>query len=183
MKAMLTPHKPGDSGILCLPLKSNVPNGHKNWKLVANLPGKPWEQSQTLPPPVPAARCRGKGGVLIDKQTEQKKQWLRSYQAMERQSQRLLEELEQWKSRAAKVTRAFSGAPGGRSSDPLPECVGKIMELEEALNRQIDQMVDQRKIIEKAIGAVPQTLQREVLSLRYIKIGRASCRERVSSPV
>lgn len=88
---------------------------------------------------------------------------------MERQSQRLLEELEQWKSRAAKVTRAFSGAPGGSSSDPMPECVGKIMELEEALNRQIDQMVDQRKIIEKAIGAVPQTLQREVLSLRYIK--------------
>ena len=34
MKAMLTPHKPGDSGILCLPLKSNVPNGHKNWKLL-----------------------------------------------------------------------------------------------------------------------------------------------------
>ena len=88
---------------------------------------------------------------------------------MERQSQRLLEELEQWKSRAAKVTRAFSGAPGGGGSDPLPECVGKIMELEEALNRQIDQMVERRKIIEKAIGAVPQTLQREVLSLRYIK--------------
>lgn len=34
MKAILTPHKSGDSGILCLPLKSNVPKGHENWKLV-----------------------------------------------------------------------------------------------------------------------------------------------------
>lgn len=87
---------------------------------------------------------------------------------MERQSQRLLEELEQWKSRAAKVTRAFSGAPGGGGSDPLPECVGKIMELEEALNRQIDQMVERRQAIERAIDSLPLADSAQVLRYRYI---------------
>lgn len=88
---------------------------------------------------------------------------------MERKSQQILEELEQWKSKAQKVTRAFDGVPGGGGGDLLPQCVGKIMELEEELSAQIDRMVDKRREIEGAIAAVPNPQQQEVLSLRYIE--------------
>ena len=139
MKAMLTPHKPGDSGILCLPLKSNVPNGHKNWKLV-RCPicgAECWEselarEAMGTEPNITAActRCALQG--------------------------------------KRRSTRAFSGAPDGSSSDPLPECVGKIMELEEALNRQIDQMVERRQAIERAIDSLPLADSAQVLRYRYI---------------
>lgn len=88
---------------------------------------------------------------------------------MEHKIQRILEELEQWKSKAQKVTRAFDGVPGGGGGDLLPQCVGKIMELEEELSAQIDRMVDKRREIEGAIAAVPNPQQQEVLSLRYIE--------------
>lgn len=88
---------------------------------------------------------------------------------MEHKLQRILEELEQWKSKAQKVTRAFDGVPGGGGGDLLPQCVGKIMELEEELSAQIDRMVDKRREIEGAIAAVPNPQQQEVLSLRYIE--------------
>ena len=110
----------------------------------------------------------GKKGIAIDKINEQKKRWLYSYRAMEHKIQRILEELEQWKSKAQKVTRAFDGVPGGGGGDLLPQCVGKIMELEEELNAQIDRMVDKRREIEEAIARVPNPQQQEVLSLRYI---------------
>lgn len=114
-------------------------------------------------------RCkRKKEEIAIDKINEQKKRWLYSYRAMEHKIQRVLEELEQWKSKAQKVTRAFDGVPGGREGDLLPQCVGKIMELEEELNAQIDRMVDKRREIEGAIARVPNPQQQEVLSLRYI---------------
>lgn len=35
MNVKITPHKPGDGGVICLPLKSNIPNPNRpDWKLV-----------------------------------------------------------------------------------------------------------------------------------------------------
>jgi len=37
MNISITPHKPGDGGIVCMPLKSNIPDAGQrpDWKLVA----------------------------------------------------------------------------------------------------------------------------------------------------
>lgn len=33
MKVSITPHKPGDCGVICMPLQANVPAGHSDWRL------------------------------------------------------------------------------------------------------------------------------------------------------
>lgn len=34
MKIKITPRKKGDRGILCMPLKANVPKGRPDWRIV-----------------------------------------------------------------------------------------------------------------------------------------------------
>lgn len=35
MKVNITPHRPGQGGILCLPMLKNIPNGREGWKKAA----------------------------------------------------------------------------------------------------------------------------------------------------
>ena len=32
MNILISPHRPGDGGILAMPMKKNVPVGHEDWK-------------------------------------------------------------------------------------------------------------------------------------------------------
>lgn len=100
--------------------------------------------------------------------TEEKKRWLQSYRLLEQETARLLEEMERWRSRAQKATQICTSMPGGGSRDTLPECVTKIMELEQQLDAQIDKMVDQRREIEGAITSMEGGELGHLLRLRYI---------------
>ena len=35
MYMRIAPHRPGDGGIMAMPMKKNIPVGHADWKLVA----------------------------------------------------------------------------------------------------------------------------------------------------
>lgn len=59
-------------------------------------------------------------------------------------------------------------------SKPVP-CVNvtdcgvlRVMEWEERLNREIDELTEKRQEIEQAVNAVPDEVQREVLTRRYL---------------
>lgn len=57
---------------------------------------------------------------------------------------------------------------------PVPRVNGtenavlRIMELEERLNREIDELTEKRQEIEQAVNAVPDEVQREILTRRYL---------------
>lgn len=59
-------------------------------------------------------------------------------------------------------------------SKPVPcgnvteNAVLRVMELEERLNREIDELAEKRQEIELAVNAVPDEVQREVLTRRYL---------------
>ncbi len=103
------------------------------------------------------------------KTLEEKKAWLRSYQALCRELERTQEELAQWRSRAEQVTRVCSGLPaGGGRGDRLPQCVEQIAQLEEELAQTLIQLTISRKALEQAIFTVPQQELRQLLRYRYI---------------
>lgn len=59
-------------------------------------------------------------------------------------------------------------------SKPVPRVNGtenavlRIMELEERLNREIDELTEKRQEIEQAVNAVPDEVQRQILTRRYL---------------
>lgn len=59
-------------------------------------------------------------------------------------------------------------------SKPVPHGNGtenailRALELEERLNKEIDQLTEKRQEIEQAVSAVPDEVQREVLTRRYL---------------
>lgn len=59
-------------------------------------------------------------------------------------------------------------------SKPVPcgngteNAVLRVMELEERLNREIDELTEKRQEIEQVVNAVPDEVQREVLTRRYL---------------
>lgn len=59
-------------------------------------------------------------------------------------------------------------------SKPVPcgnvteSAVLRVMELEERLNREIDELTEKRQEIEQAVNAVSDEVQREVLTRRYL---------------
>ncbi len=59
-------------------------------------------------------------------------------------------------------------------SKPVPcgnateSAVLRVMELEERLTKEIDELTSRRQEIELAVGAVPDEVQREILTRRYL---------------
>lgn len=59
-------------------------------------------------------------------------------------------------------------------SKPVPRgnvtesAVLRVMELEERLAKEIDELTEKRREIERAVNAVPDEVQREVLTRRYL---------------
>lgn len=59
-------------------------------------------------------------------------------------------------------------------SKPLPQSDGtenavlRVLELEEHLHKEIDRLTEKRQEIEQAVDSVPDEIQREVLTRRYL---------------
>lgn len=100
---------------------------------------------------------------------DEKKKYLRQYRYLEGRVNSLCDELAKWRSLAERVTPVLSDMPKGSGGDRLPRTVEKIIELEQELDAQIDQMIDTRREIEKAVAAVDDQRLRDVLRYRYIE--------------
>lgn len=100
---------------------------------------------------------------------QEKIQYLRRYQAIERRVDRSLEERERWRARAEKITPVHTGMPGGGEvEDGMQQAVEKICEIEAQLDADIDLLIQTKKEIVRAIGTVEEPRYREVLERRYL---------------
>ncbi len=100
---------------------------------------------------------------------DEKKKYLRQYRYLEGRVNSLCDELAKWRSLAERITPVLSDMPKGSGGDRLPRTVEKIIELEQELDAQIDQMIDTRREIEKAVAAVDDQRLRDVLEQHYIR--------------
>lgn len=98
---------------------------------------------------------------------QEKKQWLKSYKALNLSIDQKLEELERLKSLACKVTQTMTGMPLGGNSGKENTYL-KIIELEDAINGEIDKYIELRNEIETAILSVNDLKLQNVLRHRYI---------------
>lgn len=67
----------------------------------------------------------------------------------------------------------FSG--GSRNTEPaFVRCIDKIIELEKAINAEVDRFVDLKKEIREVINQIPDDDQKLCLKLRYIQFSKWS---------
>lgn len=68
-----------------------------------------------------------------------------------------------------KAVRYNSDGPKPVSRGNITEsAVLRVIELEERLTKEIDELTEKRREIERAVNAVPDEVQREVLTRRYL---------------
>ena len=100
---------------------------------------------------------------------EETKAWLRSYRYLQKEAERVEDELAFWRSKAEKMTRQMSGMPGSSGEgDRVSAAVEKIVELEEKLEKAHAEVLERREAIESAIDTLPNETYRLLLKLKYI---------------
>lgn len=100
---------------------------------------------------------------------EEKKAWLRRYQAALRTQRELELEVQQLQSSAERVTPLLSGSPaGGGDGQALPRAVERLLDSKAELERAVAQCDAVRREVAGVIAALPPGREQEVLRRRYI---------------
>lgn len=98
---------------------------------------------------------------------KEKKQWLKSYRALNDTIEQKLEEIQRIQSLATKMTQVMTGMPHGGNSDKESTYV-KLIELKREIDGDIDRYIDLRNEIEKAILSVGDIKLQNLLRYKYI---------------
>lgn len=100
---------------------------------------------------------------------EEKKEWLRRYRKAVRLERMKLDEVEQYRAAAKRVTQVLSGMPGGAGDgQALPRAVERIMDAMQEANAQV---VECQQIRKEVMDAMAQTVDIQdygILYMRYI---------------
>ena len=106
--------------------------------------------------------------VLSEKTVMTAKKYLQQYKLLDCRISAKCEQLERLRELSTKVSPSSgNGAPGG-VSDRVGAIVAKICDVEEEINKMIDELIDLKSEIERTIAAVPDETYRTLLELRYI---------------
>ncbi len=106
--------------------------------------------------------------MLTDKHRE-KIAYLNQYRYADKEIDRKIRELENWKSKIFNVTSTISDMPKANGRvDTIATGIANINEIEERINTDIDILVSLRKDIETKINKVSDLKQREILKCRYL---------------
>lgn len=109
-----------------------------------------------------------KGRMILTSQ--EKIKWLSRYKVVNRKINDLTEELEQWRTRATKITPVLSQeSRGSGNEDKLQSSVIKICELEEELEQKIRELLEQREKIVAVLNNLPNEQLRQLMRYRYIR--------------
>lgn len=100
---------------------------------------------------------------------EEKKEWLRRYRRAARMEKMKLDEVEQYRTAAQRVTQVLSPVPGGAGDgQALPRSVERIADAMQAANAQV---MECQRICKEILSVMSQTVDiqdYEILYLRYI---------------
>ncbi len=93
---------------------------------------------------------------------------LKRYRQLDEEINQKIEELTLWRAKATKITPSFSDTPKGGVEDRIQLAVDKICELDKQINADVDKLYKAKKLIEKAIGTVPDRTLQTLLRYKYI---------------
>lgn len=100
---------------------------------------------------------------------EEKVEFLCRYRQADQRIQRKCGEMSLWRQRALQMTPVYSELPGGRGTgDRIQTAVEHICEIEEEINRDIDELVKLRTQVQGAIRSVKDQTLETLLEYRYI---------------
>ena len=102
-------------------------------------------------------------------ENEAKIKYLSRYIALNRRVDRLLEEKAKWWSLCLKVTPSLSPAPGGgESGSPVERPMDKVLEIEEEINKEIDELQEVCRGIKTVLGQLEDGTLRLLMEYRYL---------------
>ena len=100
---------------------------------------------------------------------EEKKEWLRRYRKAARMEKIKLDEVEQYRATAQRVTQVLSAVPGGAcDGQALPRAVERIMDAMQEANAQVMECQQIRKEIMDAMAQTVDVQDYGILYMRYI---------------
>lgn len=99
---------------------------------------------------------------------EEKKERLNRYLDLWADIEIKQQEIETLRSRAEKITNAISPLPGGGNKKDFTLTVDRIIEIQEKIDKKVQQANEEREYIGGIIDAVKSPLHRRVLQRKYI---------------
>lgn len=101
---------------------------------------------------------------------EQKKQYLQTYRALDREVQRKVDDLAHWRAKATQITPVLDGMPKAKTvTSRMEDVVIRIVQLENEVNEDIDHLVALKEEIMQRLEAMPNYTFRMLLQYRYIQ--------------
>jgi DNA-directed RNA polymerase specialized sigma subunit len=99
-----------------------------------------------------------------------KVKYLKRYILLDREIDRKVQEIARWRGMLGKVTAVYTSEPkgGGSIYGKTEGIVAKIVDLEQEVNREIDDQISIREDIKDIIAAVENDRERMLLEYRYL---------------
>ena len=92
-------------------------------------------------------------------ENELKIRYLSRYRRLNERIDRLLEEQSRWREMALKITPTLSQTPGGgESGSPIERPMDKVLEIEEEINKEIDELQEVCRGIKTVLGQLEDEL-------------------------
>lgn len=102
-------------------------------------------------------------------ENELKIRYLSRYRRLNERIDRLLEEQSRWREMALKITPTLSQTPGGgESGSPIERPMDKVLEIDEEINREIDELQIVRQEIRAALNQLEDENLKLLMEYRYI---------------
>ena len=98
------------------------------------------------------------------------KEYLRDLRYMDARVNSKLDQAAQLRALAEKMTSVLNPNRGsGRTSRDSSAVIDKLIDLEREINRMVDDLVDRKRDAERQIKQIPNSDERTVLDLRYLR--------------
>ena len=102
-------------------------------------------------------------------ENELKIRYLSRYRRLNERIDRLLEEQSRWREMALKITPTLSQTPGGgESGSPIERPMDKVLEIEEEINKEIDELQEVCRGIKTVLGQLEDENLKLLMEYRYI---------------
>lgn len=101
-------------------------------------------------------------------ENELKIRYLSRYRRLNERIDRLLEEQSRWREMALKITPVLSQTPGGGNGSPIERPMDKVLEIDEEINREIDELQTVRQEIRAALNQLEDESLKLLMEYRYI---------------
>ena len=106
---------------------------------------------------------------MLTAEHREKIKYLSQYKYLNKEIDRKIESLEFWKNKILNITSTLSDMPkSNKRSDTIATGIATINDIEEEINKEIDELIELRKEIEDKINAVDNPKLREILKCRYL---------------